>query len=291
MTRVFALVLIAVVGFLYARADARGRVRSGRGIAVANYRGRRVPVVLGVSLAVAVAAPGLAVFVVLALGGHGGLGHAGRLLLLLLGAALVFLAGVNDDLHPGAVRGLRGHLRQVVRLKLTTGGVKLLAGIAAAWLAAVAVGAHGWALILGVPAAAGATNTLNLLDVAPGRALKVFIPVAAALLVASWRSDAAILESAGLGAAVALLPFDLKEGAMLGDAGANLLGFVVGAGLLASLPTWGLGVALALVLLLHLGAETVTLSRLIRGATPLRWLDDLGRAPSSDERALERPST
>src|SRR2546426_5792454 len=100
MTRVFALALIGILGFLYARADARGRLRAGRGISVPNYRGRRVPIVLGVSLAVALAAPGLAVIVVFALGGHGGPGHAGRLLLLLVGAALVFLAGVNDDLHP-----------------------------------------------------------------------------------------------------------------------------------------------------------------------------------------------
>jgi UDP-GlcNAc:undecaprenyl-phosphate/decaprenyl-phosphate GlcNAc-1-phosphate transferase len=289
VSRVFALVLIGVVGFLYARADARGRIRAGRGIRVRNYRGRPLPVVLGVSLAVAVVAPGLAVLVVFALGGHGGPGHAGRLLLLLAGGGLVFLGGVYDDLHPGQTRGLVGHVRQLARGRLTSGGVKLLAGVAGAALAAMAVGVSGWALLLGIPAAAGATNMLNLLDVSPGRALKVFVAASAVLTVASWRSDGAIVEAAGLGAAIALLPLDLGERAMLGDAGANLLGYLVGVGLLASLPAWGLGVALVVVLAVHVAAETVTLSRIIRAVAPLRWLDDLGRAHRPLRERAEQP--
>lgn len=291
MSRAFALALIGVVAFLYARADAGGRIRNGRGIRMRNYRGRPVPVVLGVSLGVALAAPGLAVVIVFALGGHGGPVHAGRLLLLLAGGATVFLAGIYDDLHPGEARGMIGHLRQLARGRLTAGGVKLLAGVAGAALASMAVGVSGWALLLGIPAAAGATNTLNLLDVSPGRALKAFVVAGAVLAVASWRSDGAIVEAAGLGGAVALLPLDLGERAMLGDAGANLLGYLVGVGLLASLPAWGLGVALAVVLLVHFAAETVTLSRIIRAAPPLRWLDDVGRGQRhTPERAEQRPA-
>jgi UDP-GlcNAc:undecaprenyl-phosphate/decaprenyl-phosphate GlcNAc-1-phosphate transferase len=292
VSRALALGLIGVVGFLYARADVRGRIRNGRGIRVPNYRGRPVPVVLGVSLGVALAAPGLAVLVVFAVGGHGGLAHAGRLLLLLAGGATVFMAGIYDDLRPGQARGLTGHLRQLARGKLTAGGVKLLAGVAGAALASMAVGVAGWALLLGVPAAAGATNAVNLQDVAPGRALKAFLAAVVVLTVASWRSDGAVVEAAGLGGALALLPLDLGERAMLGDAGANLLGYLVGVGLLASLPAWGLGVALAVVLMLHVAAETVTLSRIIRATPPLRWLDDVGREQRHlPERARNRPAS
>ena len=106
----------------------------------------------------------------------------------------------------------------------------------------------------------------------------MFLAAALGLVVPAWHSDTAVLIAAGIGATLALLPLDLGERGMLGDAGANFLGYVVGAGLLAALPVWGLGVALALVLALHAAAETVTLSRLIRAATPLRWLDDLGRS-------------
>src|SRR5438093_8554286 len=138
MSRAFGLVLIGVLGFLYARADAGGRIRAGRGVWASNYRRRRVPMVLGVSLAVAVGAPCLVVTVVFALAGHGGLGHAGRLLLLLAAGGLVFFAGVHDDLHPGSTRGLAAHLRALLAGRLTTGGVKLLAGLGAAALAALA---------------------------------------------------------------------------------------------------------------------------------------------------------
>src|SRR5207247_6331163 len=116
-----------------------GCVRGSWGSWASRCRGGRLPVVLGVSLAVAVGAPCLVVTVVFALAGHGGLGHAGRLLLLLAAGGLVFLAGVYDDLHPGSTRGLAAHLRAMLAGRLTTGGVKLLAGVAAAAAAGLAV--------------------------------------------------------------------------------------------------------------------------------------------------------
>ena len=66
---------------------------------------------------------------------------------------------------------------------------------------------------------------------------------------------------------------------MLGDAGANVLGFVVGLELVGGLPPVGLAVALAVVVGLHVLSETVTLTRVIRAVPPLRWLDDVGRRP------------
>jgi hypothetical protein len=77
---------------------------------------------------------------------------------------------------------------------------------------------------------------------------------------------------------------------MLGDAGANLLGFTVGLGLALRLATWQLAVAAAVVVALNVLAETVTLSRVIDAAPPLRWVDRLGRleprpAPRSAPRA------
>jgi hypothetical protein len=48
-------------------------------------------------------------------------------------------------------------------------------------------------------------------------------------------------------------------------------------------------VAAALAVGLNLLAETVTLSRVIRGAAPLRWFDDLGRIrPAEPSTSPER---
>jgi UDP-N-acetylmuramyl pentapeptide phosphotransferase/UDP-N-acetylglucosamine-1-phosphate transferase len=83
--------------------------------------------------------------------------------------------------------------------------------------------------------------------------------------------------SAGLaGAALAALPFDLREEGMLGDAGANALGAVVGALLLVG-PILLLWAALGLLLALQLASERVSFSRVIEGNRVLRAADRLGR--------------
>jgi hypothetical protein len=65
---------------------------------------------------------------------------------------------------------------------------------------------------------------------------------------------------------------------MLGDAGANLLGFVAGLGLFHLLHGGALAAAAASAAMLNVLAETVTLSRLIQVVPPLRWYDGLGRS-------------
>ncbi|HJV04176.1 MAG TPA: hypothetical protein VJ868_02825, partial [Actinomycetota bacterium] len=89
--------------------------------------------------------------------------------------------------------------------------------------------------------------------------------------------ELAQLQAATLGAAAAVLPFDLLERGMLGDAGSNPLGFLVGVALAAVLPTGGVVAAAVGVLLLQVVAETMTISRLIESTPPLRWFDRLGR--------------
>ena len=80
-----------------------------------------------------------------------------------------------------------------------------------------------------------------------------------------------------VGAGVGVLPFELAERGMLGDAGSNPLGLVTGVILAAILPGWALVVATAVVLVLQVLAETVTISRTIDRVPPLRWYDRIGR--------------
>jgi hypothetical protein len=77
--------------------------------------------------------------------------------------------------------------------------------------------------------------------------------------------------------AVVVLPFDLRETAMLGDSGANLLGFAAGIGLYAALPDPWVAVAAGVAVVLNVVAETVSFSRVIERTPPLRWVDTLGR--------------
>ena len=81
------------------------------------------------------------------------------------------------------------------------------------------------------------------------------------------------------GAATAVLVPDLRERGMLGDSGANLLGFLAGAEIVRRLPEpWLIG-AVLVVVGLNVLAETVTFTRTIDAFPPLRWFDRLGRLP------------
>ncbi len=64
---------------------------------------------------------------------------------------------------------------------------------------------------------------------------------------------------------------------MLGDAGANPLGAVLGVGLAASLDEPARLVAIVVLLALNLASEKWSFSKAIEASPPLRWLDGLGR--------------
>jgi hypothetical protein len=244
-------------------------MRWGRFVAQ-NYRGVRLPRVLGVGLA------GAALLSTLAVAATSRVEAAGWG--ALAGTLLVFTAGLIDDLYPIGPRGLRNHLRSLVRGHMTTGILKMMAiGACAIIVVALQPIRPGWIRVTGVVLVAACANVWNGLDVAPGRALKAFLPVVAAVIIAGLPLELAPTVPGVAAGAVAALPPDVREKAMLGDGGANLLGFTAGLGLYLVLPGWGVGIAAALAVLLNVLADTVTLSRVIDAAAPLRWLDGLGR--------------
>jgi hypothetical protein len=238
-----------------------------------NRRGLPLPVTLGWALAAGLLATAWVVWLqVRAIGLRDS--QAGEL----LGAGIVFLAGVVDDGFGGEARGLRGHLRALLDGRFTTGGLKLVAaGLGAAIAVTWTPREHLWANLLALIAIAGCTNVWNGLDVAPGRALKGFLVVAIVLLAVDLRAFLLV----GTGAAAVVLWPDLRERGMLGDSGANLLGFLAGAEIVRRLPEVWLIPAALIVIGLNLLAETLTFSRTIEAVPPLRWFDRLGRSPEA----------
>lgn len=241
-----------------------------------NHRGVLVPRVLGIWLAATGASSTL---ILSATGLGGGVGARGWGASVACG--LVFAAGMVDDLTPIGPRGLRNHLRALGSGRMTTGILKLLVTVAAAVVVVVTLqpGRSTPVRLAGVLLIAGTTNVWNGLDVRPGRALKGFLPSGAGLLVAVPARLLPPLVGLWAGALLALWP-DLRERAMLGDGGANLLGFATGVGLYIALPSWGVAVGAAVAVALNVVAETVTFSRVIDSIPPLRWLDRLGRRPA-----------
>jgi hypothetical protein len=169
------------------------------------------------------------------------------------GITLVMVFGFLDDLWSGEERGLRGHLRA----GSTTGVLKLLGiPLVGLWRTRSMSGALLFAL---------AANFLNQLDTKPGRALKAYLLAAVAL-------------RAPLGLAVLLLPYDLRERVMLGDAGSNTLGALLGLKSVERFHGRGRWLALALLAGCNLLGERRSHGELIERTPGLRELDRLGRA-------------
>jgi UDP-N-acetylmuramyl pentapeptide phosphotransferase/UDP-N-acetylglucosamine-1-phosphate transferase len=254
---------------------------AGSSLARVNYRKRTVVAGLGLLLPLGL----LAWAAPLALAARLDPWRASRLDLLVPSGLAVVVAGlaflilglVDDLMEDAGSRGFRGHLRALLGGRLTGGGIKLLGGALAAVAAAslaLPEGRHALLLPVGAVAVASAANVANLLDLRPGRCAKVFLPLWGVGCLLDPPGGA---WSAGLaGAALAGLPFDLREKGMLGDAGANSLGAVVGTLLLAG-PVWLLLGAVVVLLALQLLSERVSFSRVIDGNRVLRAADRFGR--------------
>ncbi len=199
--------------------------------------------------------------------------------------------GAYDDLAgSGDRRGFRGHLGALRHGEVTTGAVKL-GGIGATGIVSAALaGGSAADVVINAGLVAGGANLLNLFDLRPGRAIKVAV-ASGALITASGAvsSSAALAPLPPVAAALALLPEDLGERAMLGDAGANALGAMLGAAA-AGLPRPARIALLAGIAGLTAASEKVSFTKVIERTPALRWLDMLGRRPAHQAPAVAIPA-
>ena len=138
------------------------------------------------------------------------------------------LLGLCDDLlKDDEQKGLRGHLGELRKGRLTSGGLKALFGLAFSILFAAGIPAPGgeppggdvgavFFLALRALVAALAANTLNLFDLRPGRAVKayfflIFLPV---LFLRGGRVDPCYLSLMlpAVAGVFAYMPYDLRAG-------------------------------------------------------------------------------
>ena len=194
---------------------------------------------------------------------------------------IAFLGLFDDVLGRGAAtdtaRGWRGHARAVVSGQLSTGAIKALGAVALASFVLARRGEEGAQYVADIALLLLATNLLNLFDTGPGRAEKVFGLIAAGLCIGAW--TVAPLELLGplVAPVVVGAAYTLRERAMLGDTGSNVLGALAGIWILTSLDETGRIVALVVIALVTAYGEFRSLGSLIERVPPLRYLDSLGR--------------
>ncbi len=249
--------------------SARAVAGSRPGVARTNYRGRTVDILGGPALSVAVLGVALT---------DDRLPARVRAAAVIAGAAGA-VAGALDDAagSPGA-RGFRGHLGALRSGKITTGVVKI-ATVGVGGAVAGALGARGGPARR---AAAGATialsaNLANLLDLRPGRALKAALLAGSCLAASSESIAARRIGALAVGASAGLLLPDLRERTMLGDAGANCIGAILGVGAVTDASGRRVGLALAGLAALTVASEFVSFSSVIEKNSVLRAIDHAGR--------------
>ena len=272
------LPLLVSFGVAAAIVPAAVRGLQSQGFVRQNYRGHQVAFPAGIALIAAslVALAPLALIDELD-DGKVFKADAGMALTYVLGVALL---GLLDDLvgGDGHARGWRGHARATLAGGFSTGALKAVGALGIALFVLSGRGLDTGEYLLAVALVVLATNLFNLLDLRPGRSVKALILVGAGVSIGS--RDLYPLWTLGLfvGPVLVLLPFDLRERAMLGDTGSNAIGAMAGLWLVLALSTLAQLIALGVIAIATVYGEFRSLSQLIERTPLLRQLDSLGRA-------------
>jgi UDP-GlcNAc:undecaprenyl-phosphate GlcNAc-1-phosphate transferase len=272
------LVLSALIAALLLPAWLRDMLRTG--LARINYAGRRVAFPAGAPL---VACSLIALVPLAVVDDRADLDvldpELRRWIVYVIGVAMLGL--LDDALGRGAAedtpRGWRGHARSVAAGGFSTGAIKAVGSLALAAYAVSGRGREGIDYFADLALLLLATNFFNLLDLRPGRVEKAFAALMAGLCLGAWTVAPLELLGIFIGPLIIGAAFTLREWAMLGDSGSNLVGAVAGISLLVVLDDTGRWIALALIAALTIFGEFRSISRAIETVPPLRWIDSLGR--------------
>lgn len=191
--------------------------------------------------------------------------------------AMALVGFVDDVLGDKRTQGLAGHVRLLLGGGLSTGGVKAVFGGVVGLAASAAVVDGVYTVIVGAVVIALSANAVNLLDLRPGRAVKAAVILGVVLYGVSSGAPVWPYVLPLLAVLVVYAPFDLQARAMLGDAGANTLGALLGVAATAALSATALTVFAVGLAVLHVWAERGSISRTIDRVPVLKVLDEWGR--------------
>lgn len=270
-----ALPILLSLPVAAALAPATLRLLTQGGHLRANYRGRKLPVPLGVLVLLA----GLATLAPLALiqrlTGTGVLpGDVAAIVAFVCGVGALGL--IDDAFGDGGPRGLRGHVAALLEGRIGTGAIKA-SGVAGLALLAVSGQPSTLRWLLAAAVLTLSTHAFNLLDLRPGRASKALLVLGAGLTIGSARLSPLLSLGAFLGPALIAGLYDLREKAMLGDTGAGMLGALAGLWIVQTVSPAGQLAALGVLAFIAVYGELRSISELVERTPWLRQLDSLGR--------------
>ncbi|WWD84491.1 hypothetical protein TEGL_29240 [Terrisporobacter glycolicus ATCC 14880 = DSM 1288] len=237
-----------------------------------NYKGEMIPVSMGIVFLPMIIINGIIVafFTIDAI-------SMLCLFLFIFGMMAMFFAGIIDDtIGNRDVSGLKGHFKSLFKGKLTTGGFKALFGGFVGLVISVSISKNITDIIINTLIIALSTNLMNLFDLRPGRAIKVYLVIMITIFI-TLTGYIKILPLLILPNVLAYFNFDLKAKAMMGDTGSNALGISIGI-LMAFGYTLNVRIGwLVFLVLIHLLTEKFSLTKIIEKNKLLNFIDRLGR--------------
>lgn len=237
-----------------------------------NYRGEKIPVSMGICFI-----PALIINSTILLYCNVDIIRLFRIYILLFAIMSMCFAGIIDDsIGNRDVTGLKGHFKSLLKGKLTTGGFKALLGGLVGLLITVSISKSISYILVGTLVIALSTNFMNLLDLRPGRAIKVYILISIIIFIFSSVFEKEVMMLI-LPAVVAYFYYDLKAMAMMGDAGSNVLGISIGVFIVTSFDLKVQIFYLAILVAIHIIGEKFSITKLIENNHILNYIDKLGR--------------
>lgn len=237
-----------------------------------NYRGNLIPVGMGI-----VFIPALLINSTILLFSNVKPERITNILVLSFGIITMCLVGLMDDtLGNRNDTGLKGHFVKLFKGDLTTGAFKALVGGFVGLFVSVTLSKNPLDIIVGTLVIALATNFMNLLDLRPGRAIKVYLFIVIICLIFCSKFERELMMLI-LPAVVAYFYYDLKAMAMMGDAGSNILGVSMGIFIVLAFDIKVKIAVLILLIAIHVLTEFYSLTKIIEKNSILNKIDKFGR--------------
>lgn len=235
-----------------------------------NYKGDLIPNSMGIIFVFNI------LFISLGLLSFIGENNFMNILVFTIGVLTMGFTGLLDDfMGDDNSKGFKGHMNMLLNFKVTTGGIKAVAGGVVSIFISLILSSDIADFFINIIIISLFTNFLNLLDLRPGRALKGFLTFSiSSLFFISGIFEILLLSF--IGVSLAYLPYDIKGRCMMGDIGSNCLGIVLG--IIATSFNINIKISLAIFLVLtNLYSEKHSISTLIQNSKILNFLDEFGR--------------
>ena len=188
------------------------------------------------------------------------------------------LVGLLDDLiGDKKVKGLKGHIKSFFKGTLTTGAIKAGIGFFVSLYISILISKDVWEVLVNTFVIALFTNLINLFDLRPGRAIKVFITISLIFIFTNIDKNYNYIIYSLYGLILPYMSLDFKAKAMMGDVGSNIIGLTLGIICAVTYSFMGKIIILILLIGIHILAEKISFSKIIDKNPILKYIDSIGR--------------